>query len=134
MNINRKLLSIGFKKCKPFKPVKSTWVTSERKFMPTEIVTLSKEECDGLNKWKKFFKLKYDNKTIIFIEAYKDFLENLYIENENIKDHNITFTYIKSIPIYFNQRVLKEIKSKSDIINLLPKSIQRDLIINELLK
>jgi len=89
VNIHKKLISIGFKRCEPHKP-SNNWREPARK-------------------------------------ANRDHIKQLWLQGDEIKD-KWGHTIIQEINIDNN------LKSKSDIISLFPKRLQRDLIISELFK
>lgn len=134
MNIHKKLISIGFKRCEPHKP-SDNWREPSRMIADDkEVKTVFKEgkwirlEKKKIHpKWEQFYLLEFDSNLNIWIKANRDHIKQLWLQGDEIKD-KWGHTIIQEINIDNN------LKSKSDIISLFPKRLQRDLIISELFK
>lgn len=118
MNLNKKLINIGFKRIKPFKysfgNIEYPYLY-DFKFDPKLGNIKVKKEFSKNN---KFYRLEYNNYISIWLISKNDFVVNVFLKkNENVYE------------IIFN-----DIKNKLDLIKILPKEIHRDLIINEILK
>lgn len=128
MNINKKLLSIGFKK--------SPFYKKESSYLLNDIMILDEYESkttyvDGkyiVKKIKKiypknefFYSMKFTDDLTVWAHTKSDKIVRIYLEGNRIK-YGVSTIENPSI------------NSKMDIIKLLPKDVQRDLIINSLLK
>lgn len=135
MNIHKKLISLGFKKCKPHKP-SDNW-REPSKMVPDDIEFISilkngrwerYEEKKEHPKWEQFYILKFDDNLNIWIKLRRNLIDQIWLDGEDIKD-------------IWGHRTIKEINinsekltfdSKSDIIKTFPKRLQRDLILKEI--
>lgn len=134
MNIHKKLISIGFKRCEPHKP-SSDWRSPARMVVDNkETKSIYKDgkwtsvEKEKIHpKWQQFYLLEFDSNLNIWIKVNRDYIKQVWLQGNEVRDKWGEVT-IKEINIDNN------IKSKSDIMRLLPKRLQRDLIINDLFK
>lgn len=75
-------------------------------------------------KWDKFYKLIFsENITVWMYIERQSTITNIWIEGNRVKN-GLELIYNYKNPLQFN--------SKSDIINLFPKEIKRDFILNSL--
>jgi hypothetical protein len=124
MNLYKKISSLGWKQTKPVKigydssTTKSLVVDDiyEDIYKYGKKITIKKKFL----KHEKFFYNKIVNFEI-WLKIVKDEIQFLIIKNENEVEQIFTF-----------QRI--NIKSKQDIINLLPKSAKREIILNHIFK
>lgn len=134
MNIYNKLKEIGFKKCGYYRPEYSKedgW-----KMVRDDIQTITKYKDGKFVKLVEFkthrktnsvYKFNYTRSIRFWAFIYHNLLRDIIIENfeEDPKSNKRILTINISID---------QIKSKSDIINLLPKELRRDYQLKQLLK
>lgn len=125
MNIYKLMNNMKFSSCVPHR---REFSLAERKnVMVPDIYEKKYEKINGTlklvlkkkyhHKWQKFFKNVIGNYTI-WVKVDKDIISNIWVENEN-----------NNIEIIVNNL---SIKSKLDFVNIFPKEVRRDLIINNL--
>lgn len=134
MNIHKKLISIGFKRCEPHKP-SDNWREPARMIVDDkEFKSIFKDgKCVRIEKpkkhpkWEQFYLFEFDSNLNIWIKVNRDYIKQIWLQGSDIKD-KWGENNIKEINID------NTIESKSDIIKIFPKRLQRDLMINELFK
>lgn len=117
MNTNKKLLSIGFKKS-PFYKKKSYYLLNDRMVLDEYEYTNNKKVYP---KNESFYTMKFTEDLTVWVHTKGDKIIRVYLEGDRIK-HGVSRIENPTI------------NSKMDIIKILPIDIQRDLIINSLLK
>jgi hypothetical protein len=134
MNIHNKLKEIGFKKCGYYRPEYSKedgW-----QMVRDDIQTITKYKDGKFIKLVEFkthrktnsvYKFNYTRSIRFWAFIYHNLLRDIIIENfeEDPKSNKRILTINISID---------QIKSKADIINLLPKELRRDYQLKQLLK
>ena len=135
MNIHKKLLNMGFKKCdphikyhdrynEPYKMVPDVY-TNESKYVNGKSTTVKVKKVHP--KWRIFYKMIFTEGINIWIDTDKGQIKTIWLEGNIAKD-GVEEIY----EVYRHGSILLE--SKKDIIKLFPKSIQRDFIISDLFK
>ena len=124
MNTNKKLLSIGFKKS-PFYKKKSYYLLNDRMVLDEYEYINNKNSTEKVKKVypknESFYTMKFTEDLTVWVHTKGDKIIRVYLEGDRIK-HGVSRIENPTI------------NSKMDIIKILPIDIQRDLIINSLLK
>lgn len=135
MNIHKKLISLGFVRCKPHKPSHNWREPSHMVPDDTEVKSILKngkweriEKKKEHPKWEQFYLLKFDSNLDIWIKLSRNCIDQIWLDGEDIKD-KWGVRMIKEINVK-NDKISFE--SKSDIIKTFPKRLQRDLILKEI--
>ena len=133
MNTHKVLLKLGFKSCVPHK-MESSWDNNYKKVVVPDLTENKRvngkyKEVKKIHpKNLKFYNQKYTNDVIIWVKATNNVISDIWLDN-NTNDIDVVYD------IHNTSKYRKNpIKSKSDIINLLPKNIKRNLIIDTLFK
>jgi len=129
MNLHKKLLSIGFKKC-PFHKRDTNYIGSVD-YMVIDDFEIKTEFINGIYKttkipkkrpkWDSFYRMKFTENLTVWIYTNQSGIEYIYLEGNRIQNG------VERI------QPTTEINSKSDIIKLLPKDVQRDITLNSIL-
>lgn len=128
MNTHKVLLKLGFKICGPHK-LESNF--NYKQIIVPDLTVKKRVNAKYIEvkkihlKNKKFYNQIYNKNLTIWVITINSIITNIWLD-ENKSDINIVYD-IRRQKNYL-------IKSKSDIINLLPKDIKRNLIIDILFK
>jgi hypothetical protein len=79
-----------------------------------------------------FFKYHFTKDIIVYALIEKNILSQLWLESSTIKEGIMTL-YGKSLNYERKNHEKLELISKRDLINLMPKEIQREIILNSIL-
>lgn len=135
MNINKKLLSAGFKPIKPHKMWRSDWRESYRMVPDNKISVRLPYSNEYVVKEKvhpksyRFYKMIFNSSINIWVCSNNDIIFNIWLEGCNIED-GVSCFYNHSE--YTNNK--NGILNWKDFLNVLPTEIMRDFILKDILK
>lgn len=110
MNIHKKLISLGFIKCKPHKPSDNWRETPHMILDDVEIKSILKngkweriEKRKEHPKWEQFYLLNFDSNLDIWIKLSRNSISQIWLDGDDIKDK-------------WGNRIIKEINVNSERI------------------
>lgn len=150
MNLHKKLTEIGFKRCEFHKP-EHDYSTGRYTMVLDDFITETKRIHNGNSsklvttkmpkrhpKWNYFWKLSFSENITIWAKVIGHNDVTLFLESDKIKE-GVMVLYGKDSSIWrkYNTSGNNEDKdfkiiSKGDIIKLLPKEVQRDILLNSI--